>query len=252
MRVIFQLSIVQWVVTWNWLIVLGLLVLAVVVAPSMVPWRVEPALVPHARVQALYAAYFLIAAILLPAACSELGRTQVSRAHRIFWRSQGVGDATYFFALLGSVAVMAALLAAAAGAGILIVRSSELSAVAIGQSMLLSTLGSIVVAPLVLGLSQRIGSAPAAILGIIGNGVAYYGPGAAAAAYGLFANDASGRNAFEMLFLLLPHLHLADQSARLTFCWAPIDPGTFASAVTYLSLCVAGSSALGFLLFRRK
>lgn len=252
MQVILRLALVQWFVAWNWLIVLALLVVAMAVAPSMVPWRVEPGLVPHARVQALYGAYFLIAAFLLPVAYAELGRTQVTRSHRIFWRAQGTGDATYFVALLGAVGVIAALFAFAAGVGILIVRSGELGAVTIGQSMVLSALGSIVVAPVVLGLSQQISSAPAAILGIIGNLAAYFGPGAAAAARGLFANDASGRNVLEGLFLLLPHLHLADQSARLTFCWAPIDPVPFAGAVTYLALCVTGSSALGFLLFRQR
>lgn len=252
MQVIFRLAIVQWVVAWSWLIVLGLLVLAVVTAKSMVPWRVEPDLIPHARVQALYTAYFLVAAILLPVAGAEIGRTQITRSHRIFWRAQGLGDVPYFFALLGAVGVMAALLGLVVGTGILIVRSDELGALAVLQSMVLSILGSIVVAPLVLGLSQWVGSGTAAILGIIVNAVAYFGPGAAAAARGLFANGSGGRDVIELIFLLLPHLHLADQSARLTFCWAPIDAAPFAGAVAYLTLCVVGSSVLGFLLFRRR
>lgn len=251
MKAIIALGIVGWIRKWTWVLYLAAVVAAALAAPSLVPWEVDPSLKPVARVQILYGLYWISAMILLPIGFASLGRQQKDFNYRIFWGAQGVSAPSYFAALSIVGMIASAVLAMVSAIALGIVGAQTLDLRALGQAMILGSTGAFVVAPLILGLTQAIGTAPAAVFGMLINLLGEFGPGLARAARsnpGATAESAAG---WEALFVGLPHLHLADQGARLVFGWPPIEPVWFLAAIGYLSAAAGVSAILGYALFKR-
>jgi len=252
MKAVCSLLLLQWLHAKSWILLLVGFFVVATLARYLVPWEIDPTLVPAAKSQVIYGFIFIVGAFLLPTVYAEAGRSQISRNHRLFWRAQGLADVTYFCAVC-LMCFIAAGLVTTVGAGLIaILGPVELSSVSLFQSMVLTLLAMIVCAPIAIGISQWVNSAPSAIFVIIFNLIGYYGPANVNAARSVTGISPTESLAWEIVYGILPQLRLGDQSERITFCWAPIPWSDFLTATAYLGGWVLLSMCFGYAFWRRR
>lgn len=235
-----------------WLIAIGLAAITVFFSPALAPIEIDPTLAAPARAQTAYAALLLFAGICIPFIAAELGRNQVTRNHRAFWASSGVGDWVYFGNLLLAIWVQLAVACVTCGIMICLMAGGFVELVPLLQALTLTFLSLSSAAALVIGLSQRLTTSIAGLIGVAWNLLGFYG--VTLFGYGReYAQNSPGQQAvFEFFWTVIPHLRIGDQSERIVFGWPAIEWIMFGVAALYLSSWAVITGGLGWAVFRGK
>ena len=249
---IFFLALSEWLRAKTWCVLLGLMCLMLWMARSMVPYEVDATLAAPARGQVVYAVALLLAAVYAPAMGAEIGRAQVRRGHRLYWRALGVRDGGYYAAIVVAAILPLAFLLGVAGLAIRMMGSPDLSSWSIVQAMTLTGLAGCVALPLAIGLSQFTASSVSAFFAVGFNFAGFYGPAILDYARRTERISDSARRVIEMLYSLVPHLRIGDQSERIAFAWPEIPLPEFSWAMLYLLAWFSVIGVVGFFLFRKR
>lgn len=249
MNPITKLALMEWWKAKSWMLALALVVAGAIIGPLVVAGNIDPTIVPLARSQWIYAGLVLTCWFYIPIVVSGIGENQRLRNHRLFWRSQGVCNRSYFSSLLaaGLIPLLAVNVLALA---LLVALGNPAQPVLAKVQAIVLTVGAFgAVIPLCLGLSQLVSGAATffTAVAVIGSGL--FAPSALEFIRERQGSSETVRLLCEIGLALIPQLRIGDQAERLTFGWAAIDVWWFIAAMGYLALWWLILGGVGFVLF---
>jgi hypothetical protein len=229
MRAIFLMHLKQVVRDKDWAYAVFLLLLFTVLGQYLAPTDDDPTLVYSTRTQAIWLCAWACSIFWVSFVAARLGSMQRQNHLREFWKSLGVKDLGYFFALFAIPNILnVALFFSAAFLSIFTGKQLD---VPVGdwvlvnlQAAFFAVLAQAVISAVILALTNYLDASPSFVCGFLLN---LYG------LYGIeivdLARSGSNRVAAvvsDLLWTLGPHLHFADFASRLTFSWGalPLTP----------------------------
>lgn len=235
-----------------WLLIGGALIFAWV-APLLTPWQENPQILQPARAQAAWLYAWLALFAWLPFQAAALGQRLQSTGVLEFQRARGAGPWSLWLQIGASVMVwmlVVALVASLICVSVCLPKHADEAWLWLGLVLQYAALYSLVAAPLVLlgvALGTRAGEViaflvPAFLLFVGLFGASWMEP--------MLAGSSSSLH--RVLWLVLPHYHLADLTPRLVFKMGPLALGDFAGAVTCLALQGATICLSGLCIFRTR
>ena len=250
MRAIFLIHLKQVIRDKDWAYPVLLLLLCTVLGQYFAPTDDDPTLVYSTRTQAIWLCAWACSIFWVSFVAARLGSMQRQNHLRGFWKSLGVPDLAYFFALFAIPNLLnAALFFFAAFLSVL--TGKQLDA-PLGdwilvnlQAAFFAVLAQAIISAVILALTNYLDASPSFACGFVLN---LYG------LYGIeivdLARSGSNRGAAvvsDLLWTVGPHLHFADFTSRLTFSWGALPLTPFLNVSIYFS----GILLLGSLLALR-
>jgi hypothetical protein len=250
MRAIFLIHLRQVIRDKDWVYPMFLLLLCTVFGQYFAPTDDDPTLVYSTRTQAIWSCAWVCSILWVSFVAARLGSEQRQNHLRGFWKSLGVNDVGYFFALFAIPNLLNAVLFLSA-AFLSILTGKQLDA-PVGdwvlvnlQAAFFAVLAQGTISAVILALTNYLDASPSFACGFSLNLYGMYG-----IAIVDLARSGSNRGAAvvsDFLWTLGPHLHFADFTSRLTFSWGALPLTPFLNA----SLYFCGILLLGSLLALR-
>ncbi len=237
MRAIFLIHLKQVIRDKDWVYPVFLLLLCAVLGQYLAPTDDDPTLVYSTRTQAIWLCAWGCSIFWVSFVAARLGSMQRQNHLCEFWRSLGVPDLRYFFALFAIPNLLnVALFFSAAFLSIFTGKQFD---VPIGEWILVNlqaaffaVLAQAIISAVILALTNYLDASPSFACGFLLN---LYGM------YGIeivdLARSGSNREAAvvsDFLWTLGPHLHFADFTSRLTFSWGALPLTPFLNVSLYL------------------
>jgi hypothetical protein len=250
MRAIFLMQLKQVIRDKDWVYPVFLLLLCTVLGQYLAPTDDDPTLVYSTRTQAIWLCAWACSIFWVSFVAARVGSMQRQNHLRGFWKSLGVRDLEYFFALLAipNLLNIALFLSAAL---LSIFTGKQLNAplgdwmIVNLQAAFFAVLAQAIISAVILAFTNYLNASPAFACGFLLN---LYGM------YGIeivdLARSGSNRGAAvvsDLLWTLGPHLHFGDFTSRLTFSWGVLPMTPFLN----VSLYFCGLLLLGSLLSLR-
>jgi hypothetical protein len=236
MRAIFLIHLRQVIRDKDWVYPVFLLLLCTLLGQYLAPTDDDPTLVYSTRIQAIWLCAWGCSIFWVSFVAARLGSTQRQNHLRGFWKSLGVRDPGYFFALFAipNLLNVALFLSAA----LLSIFTGGQPGTPVGewimvnlQAAFFAVLAQSIISAVVLALTNYLNASPSFACGFLLN---LYGM------YGIEIIDLarSGGNrgaavASDLLWTLGPHLHFADFTSRLTFSWGALPLTPFLNVSVY-------------------
>jgi hypothetical protein len=235
-RAIFLIHLKQLIRDKDWVYPVFLLLLCTVLGQYLAPTDDDPTLVYSTRTQAIWLCAWACSIFWVSFVAARVGSIQRQNHLRGFWKSLGVRDLEYFFALFAipnllniALFLSAALLSIFAG--------KQLDA-PLGdwilvnlQAAFFAVLAQSIISAVILAFTNYLNASPAFACGFLLN---LYGM------YGIeivdLARSGSNRGAAvvsDLLWTLGPHLHFGDFTSRLTFSWGAVPLMPFLNVLLY-------------------
>jgi hypothetical protein len=250
MRAIFLIHLKQVIRDKDWVYPVFLLLLCTLLGQYFAPTDDDPTLVYSTRTQAIWLCAWACSIFWVSFVAARIGSMQRQNHLREFWKSLGVSDAGYFFALFAIPNLLNVGLFFSA-ALLSIITGKQLDAplgdwISVNlQAAFFAVLAQSVISAIILALTNYLDASPAFACGFLLN---FYG------LYGIeivdLARSGSNRSAAvmsDLLWTLGPHLHFGDFTSRLTFSWGALPMTPFMN----ISLYFCGLLLLGSLLALR-
>jgi hypothetical protein len=245
MRAIFLMHLKQVIRDKDWVYPVLLLLLCTVLGQYLAPTDDDPTLVYSTRTQAIWLCAWACSIFWVSFVTARVGSMQRQNHLRGFWKSLGVRDLEYFFALFAipNLLNIALFLSAAM---LSIFTGKQLDA-PLGdwimvnlQAAFFAVLAQAIISAVILAFSNYLNASPAFACGFLLN---LYGM------YGIeivdLARSGSNRGAAvmsDLLWTLGPHLHFGDFTSRLTFSWGALPMTPFINVSLYFcGLLLVGS-----------
>jgi hypothetical protein len=236
MRAIFLIHLKQVIRDKDWVYPVFLLLLCTLLGQYFAPTDDDPTLIYSTRTQAIWLCAWACSIFWVSFVAARIGSMQRQDHLRGFWKSLGVPDFGYFFALFAIPNLLNAALFFSA-AVLSIFTGKQLDA-PLGdwilvnlQAAFFAVLAQAIITAVILGLTNYVNASPAFACGFLIN---LYGM------YGIeivdLARSGSNRGAAvvsDLLWTLGPHLHFADFSSRLTFSWGALPLTPFVNVFFY-------------------
>jgi hypothetical protein len=229
MRAIFLIHLKQVIRDKDWVYPVFLLLLCTLLGQFLAPTDDDPTLVYSTRTQAIWLCAWACSIFWVSFVAAKLGSIQRQNHLRGFWKSLGVPDFEYFFALFaipnllnGALFFSAALLS--------IITGKQLD-VPLGdwvmvnfQAAFFALLAQAVISAVILALTNYLDASPSFACAFLLNVYGMYGIEIVDLARS--GNIRSAAVISDLLWTLGPHLHFADFTSRLTFSWGvlPLTP----------------------------
>jgi hypothetical protein len=250
MRAIFLIHLKQLIRDKDWVYPVFLLLLCTLLGQYLAPTDDDPDLVYSTRTQAIWLCAWGCSIFWVSFVAARLGSMQRQNHLRGFWKSLGVPDRGYFFALFAIPNLLNALLFLSAS--LLSIFVGKQPDAPIGdwilvnlQAAFFAVLAQSIISAVILALTNYLDASPSFACGLLLN---LYGM------YGIeivdLARSGSSRSAAvvsDVLWTLGPHLHFADFTSRLTFSWGALPLTPFLN----VSLYFCGVLLLGSLISLR-
>jgi hypothetical protein len=236
MRAIFLIQLRQVIRDKDWVYSVFLLFLATVIGQYLAPTDDDPTLVFATRTQAIWLCAWACSMIWVSFVAARLGSMQRQNRLRGFWKSLGVGDLSYFFALFAIPNLLNTALFFSAAA-LSIFTGKQLDAplgdwVMVNlQAAFFAVLAQSVISAVILALTNYLNASPSFVCGFILNVYGMYGIEIVD-----LARSGGNRGAAvvsDFLWTLGPHLHFADFTSRLTFSWGALPITPFLNVTVY-------------------
>jgi hypothetical protein len=250
MRAIFLIHLKQIIRDKDWVYPVFLLLLCTLLGQYLAPTDDDPNLVYSTRTQAIWLCAWGCSMLWVSFVAARLGAMQRQNHLRGFWKSLGVADRGYFFALFAIPNLLnAALFLSAALLSIFVGKQLDAP---LGdwtlvnlQAAFFAVLAQSIISAVILALTNYLDASPSCACGFLLN---LYGM------YGIeivdLARSGSSRPAAvlsDLLWTLGPHLHFGDFTSRLTFSWGAVPLTPFLN----VSLYFCGVLLLGSLIALR-
>ena len=237
MRAIFLIHLKQVIRDKDWVYPVFLLLLCTVLGQYFAPTDDDPTLVYSTRTQAIWLCAWLCSILWVGFVTARLGSIQRQNRLRGFWKSLGVSDPSYFFALFAIPNLLNAALFFSAA--LLSVFTGKQMDAPLGdwilvnlQAAFFAVLAQAIISAVILALTNFLNASPSFACGFLLN---IYGM------YGIeivdLARSGSNRGAAvvgDLLWTIGPHLHFADFTSRLTFSWGALPLTPFLNVSVYL------------------
>jgi hypothetical protein len=236
MRAIFLLHLKQVIRDKDWVYPVFFLLLCTLLGHYLAPTEDDPTLVFSTRTQAIWLCAWACSIFWVSFVAARLGSIQRQNHLREFWKSLGIRDLEYFFALFAIPNLLNSALFLSA-AGLSIFTGKQMDApfgdwILVNlQAAFFAVLAQSVISAVILALTNYLNASPAFACGFLLN---LYGM------YGIeivdLARSGSNRNAAvvsDLLWTLGPHLHFADFTSRLTFSWGALPVTPFLNVFVY-------------------
>jgi hypothetical protein len=250
MRAIFLIHLKQLIRDKDWVYPVFLLLLSTMLGQYLAPTDDDPDLVYSTRTQAIWLCAWGCSIFWVSFVAARLGSIQRQNHLRGFWKSLGVPDRGYFFALFAIPNLLNTLLFLSAS--LLSILVGKQPDAPIGdwimvnlQAAFFAVLAQSIISGVILALTNYLDASPSFACGLLLN---LYGM------YGIeivdLARSGSSRSAAvlsDVLWTLGPHLHFADFTSRLTFSWGALPWAPFLN----VSLYFCGVLLLGSLISLR-
>jgi hypothetical protein len=243
-----RLILAEWIKSKIWILFLFGFFFAALAGPLLSSADLDPNMTAPARAQWLFGFGFLLLFIYLPAFATEFGSKQFRNGLRLFYRAQGVSDASYFGSTVLGALVPALFVGVLLLAALIFLGIPNQSLMPKFQSVALTLLAAFAVIPFAVGLSQVIAPSIAFMAAMLINLVGLYAP----AGLEYLHETANPRLQYvvEIAMTFIPDLRFGDQSLRVTFGWPGIDLLPWLAACAYLLVLTIISYAAGSILFR--
>jgi hypothetical protein len=236
MRAIFLIHLKQVIRDKDWVFPVFLLLLCTVLGQYFAPTDDDPTLVYSTRTQAIWLCAWACSIFWVSFVAARLGSMQRQNHLRGFWKSLGVPDLGYFFALFAIPNLLNVALFFSA-AFLSIFTGKQLDA-PLGdwilvnlQAAFFAVLAQAIISAVILALTNYLNASPSFACGFLLN---LYGM------YGIeivdLARSGSNRGAAvasDLLWTVGPHLHFADFTSRLTFSWGALPLTPFLNVSLY-------------------
>jgi hypothetical protein len=245
MRAIFLMQLKQVIRDKDWVYPVFLLLLCTLLGQYLAPTDDDPTLVYSTRTQAIWLCAWACSIFWVSFVAARVGSMQRQNHLRGFWKSLGVHDLEYFFALFAipNLLNIALFLSAAL---LSIFTGKQLDAplgdwiVVNLQAAFFAVLAQAIISAVILALTNYLDASPAFACGFLLN---LYGM------YGIeivdLARSGTNRGAAvvsDLLWTLGPHLHFGDFTSRLTFSWGALPMTPFLNVSFYFcGLLLLGS-----------
>jgi hypothetical protein len=253
MRAIFLIHLKQVIRDKDWVYPVFLLLLCAVLGQYFAPTDDDPTLVFSTRTQAIWLCAWVCSILWVGFVTARLGSIQRQNRLRGFWKSLGVSDSGYFFALFAIPNLLNAALFFSA-ALLSIITGKQMDA-PLGdwilvnlQAAFFAVLAQAIISAVILALSNFMNASPAFAFGFLLN---IYGM------YGIeivdLARSGSNRGAAvvgDFLWTIGPHLHFADFTSRLTFSWGALPLTPFLNVSVYFCGILLLGSLIALRLWR--
>jgi hypothetical protein len=238
MRAIFLIHLRQVIRDKDWVYPVFLLLLCTLLGQYLAPTDDDPTLVYSTRTQTIWLCAWTCSIFWVSFVAARIGSIQRQYHLREFWKSLGVPDLGYFFALFAIPNLLnAALFFSAASLSIFTGKQFD---VPLGdwilvnlQAAVFAVLAQAVISAVILALTNYLDASPSFACGFLLN---LYGM------YGIeivdLARSGTNRGAAvfsDLLWTLGPHLHFADFTSRLTFSWGALPLTPFLNLSVYFS-----------------
>ena len=236
MRAIFLLHLKQVIRDKDWVYPVFLLLLCTLLGQYFAPTEDDPTLIYSTRTQAIWLCAWACSIFWFSFVAARIDSMQRQNHLRGFWKSLGVPDPGYFFALFAIPNLLNAALFCSAA--FLSVFTGKQVDVPLGdwilvnlQAAVFAVLAQAVISAVILALTNYLDASPSFACGFLLN---LYGM------YGIeivdLARSGSNRGAAvtsDLLWTLGPHLHFADFTSRLTFSWGALPLTPFLNLSVY-------------------
>ena len=236
MRAIFLIHLKQVLRDKDWAYPALLLLLCTLLGQYLAPTDDDPTLVYSTRTQAIWLCAWGCSILWVSFVTARLGSMQRQNHLRGFWKSLGIPDPGYFFALFaipnllnGGLFFSAAFLSICTGKQ-LDVPLADWILVNL-QAAFFAVLAQSIISAVILAVTNYLDASPAFACGFLLN---LYGM------YGIeivdLARSGSNRGAAvvsDLLWTVGPHLHFADFTSRLTFSWGALAMTPFLNVSLY-------------------
>jgi hypothetical protein len=250
MRAIFLMQLKQVIRDKDWVYPVFLLLLCTILGQYLAPTDDDPTLVYSSRTQAIWLCAWACSIFWVSFVAARLGSMQRQNHLRGFWKSLGVHDLEYFFALFAIPNLLNMVLFLSAA--LLSIFTGKQLEVPLGdwiivnlQAAFFAVLAQAIISAVILAFTNYLNASPAFACGFLLN---LYGM------YGIeivdLARSGSNRGAAvvsDLLWTLGPHLHFGDFTSRLIFSWGVLPMTPFLN----VSLYFCGLLLLGSLLALR-
>ena len=234
MKSIFALHLKQVIREHDWILPVLLLLACAVFGQFLAPTNDDPTLIYATRTQATWTCAWLCSIFWVGFVAAKLGSMQRQNHLRGFWKSLGVSDLKYFFALFAIPNLLnAALFLSAAILSILVGKTPDAPMtdwILVNlQGAFFAVLAQSVISAVILAFTNYLDASPSFTCGFLLN---LYGM------WGIEVVDAARRGTnhgiaalADIVWSIGPHLHFADFISRLTFFWGvlPLTPFLYAS-----------------------
>jgi hypothetical protein len=236
MRAIFLIHLRQVIRDKDWVYPLFLLLLCTLLGQFLAPTDDDPTLVYATRTQTIWLCAWGCSIFWVSFVAARLGSMQRENHLREFWKSLGIHDLSYFFALFAIPNLLnAALFLAAAFLSVFAGKQFDVPwgdwVLVNLQAAFFAVLAQSVISAVILALTNYLNASPSFACGFLLN---LYGM------YGIeiidLARSGSNRGAAvvsDFLWTLGPHLHFADFTSRLTFSWGALPLMPFLNVSLY-------------------
>jgi hypothetical protein len=236
MRAIFLIHLKQVIRDKDWVYPVFLLLLCALLGQYLAPTDDDPTLVFATRTQAIWLGAWACSIFWVSFVAARLGSMQRQSHLRGFWKSLGVRDRDYFFAVFAIPNLLnAGLFLSAAFLSIFTGKQLDTPlgdwALVNLQAAFFAVLAQAVISAVILALTNYLDASPSFACGFLLN---LYGM------YGIeivdLARSGSNRSAAvvsDLLWTLGPHLHFADFTSRLTFSWGALPLTPFLNVSVY-------------------
>jgi hypothetical protein len=245
MRAIFLMHLKQVLRDKDWVYPVFLLLLCTVLGQYLAPTDDDPTLVYSTRTQAIWLCAWACSIFWVSFVTARVGSMQRQNHLRGFWKSLGVRDLEYFFALFAIPNLLnIALFLSAAMLSILTGKQIDAPMgdwiIVNLQAAFFAVLAQAIISAVILAFTNYLNASPAFACGFLLN---LYGM------YGIeivdLARSGSNRGAAvvsDLLWTLGPHLHFGDFTSRLIFSWGALPMTPFLNVSLYFcGLLLVGS-----------
>jgi hypothetical protein len=236
MRAIFLIHLKEVIRDKDWVYPVFLLLLCTLLGQYLAPTDDDPTLVYSTRTQAIWLCAWGCSMFWVGFVAARIGSMQRQNRLRGFWKSLGVGDLEYFFALFAIPNLLNAALFLSAA--LLSIFTGAQPGAPFGdwilvnlQAAFFAVLAQSIISAVILALTNYLNASPSFACGFLLN---LYGM------YGIeivdLARSGSHRGAAvvaDLLWTIGPHLHFADFTSRLTFSWGTLPLIPFLNVFIY-------------------
>jgi hypothetical protein len=229
MKAIFLIHLKQVIRDKDWVYPVFLLLLCTLLGQFLAPTDDDPTLVYSTRTQAIWLCAWGCSIFWVSFVAAKLGSIQRQNHLRGFWKSLGVPDFGYFFALFAIPNLLNGALFFSAA--LLSITTGKQFDVPLGdwvlvnfQAAFFALLAQAVISAVILALTNYLDASPSFACGFLLNVYGMYGIEIVDLARS--GNIRSAAVISDLLWTLGPHLHFADFTSRLTFSWGvlPLTP----------------------------
>jgi hypothetical protein len=236
MRAIFLIHLKQVIRDKDWVYPVFLLLLCTLLGQYFAPTDDDPTLVYSTRTQAIWLCAWGCSIFWISFVAARIGSMQRQNHLREFWKSLGVSDSAYFFALFAIPNLLnAGLFLSAALLSIFTGRQLDAP---LGdwilvnlQAAFFALLAQSVVSAIILALTNYLDASPAFACGLFLNLYGMYGIQIVDLARS--GSQRAAAIASDFLWTVGPHLHFADFTSRLTFSWGALPLTPFLNVLVY-------------------